>query len=587
MFKLPRKNKLSLSELIIIRVGITLCLLVISAYAAWPADLPAFDPESIFHPESARNGMVVTEEKYAAEAGLRVLEEGGNAVDAAVTVGFTLAVTFPRAGNIGGGGFMLIYLAEAGEVVAIDYREKAPAGAGARIFLNEKGEVDTGKTRRSVLSAGVPGTVAGLALALEKYGTITLKRAVAPAIELAENGFPVNEELLRSLDEARDGMEESPAGMRIFFKEGGAPFEPGELLIQKDLAETLRLISEKGPEGFYRGETAKKIAAFMKESGGLITEEDLAGYEPIIRKPVHGTYRGYDIYSMPPPSSGGVHLVQMLNVLERFPLSEYGHNTAAAINVMAEAMKFAFADRSEYLGDPDFTDVPAGKLTSKEYARSLAEKISPGKPAPAEKIRPGSFTPAEGENTTHFSIADRMGNAVSNTYTLNFNYGSGITVPGTGILLNNQMDDFSMKPGVPNAFGLTGGKANALEPGKRMLSSMTPTIVMKDGRPFLITGSPGGSLIITTVLQVITNVIDFDMNAAGATNAPRVHHQWLPDELRVEEGLSDDTIRLLKEMGYKVRAGDTMGGAQSIMGSRGFLYGASDPRRPGGAAAGY
>jgi gamma-glutamyltranspeptidase/glutathione hydrolase len=551
------------------------------------ADLPKPDREAIFHPVHARNGMVVSEEKYATEAGLKVLKEGGNAVDAAVTVGFVLAVTFPRAGNLGGGGFMLVRMAETGEVVAIDYREKAPKAVTAETFLDKDGNVDTEKSRHSVLSAGVPGTVAGLALALEKYGTIPLERAIRPALELAENGFPVSEGLAASLDDAKGRMEKQPESMRVFFKDGGTPYAPGEVLVQKDLADTLRLISEDGPEAFYEGEIAVKIARFMKESGGLITEKDLEEYSAALREPARGTYRGYEIFSMPPPSSGGVHLIEMLNVLEGFPLGEYGHNTAKTINLMAEAMKFAYADRSEHLGDPDFKKVPVAELTSKKYADNLRKRISPGRVTPSVLIKPGEMPPGEGQNTTHFSVIDTGGNMVSNTYTLNFDYGSKITVPGTGILLNNEMDDFSMKPGEPNAYGLLGGQANAPEPEKRMLSSMTPTIVLKDGAPFLATGSPGGSLIITTVLQVITNVIDFGMNISEATNSPRVHHQWLPDKLRVEKGISEDTLRLLKERGYSIDTGNTMGSAQSIMKKGGFLYGASDPRRPGGLAEGY
>ncbi|HML95154.1 MAG TPA: gamma-glutamyltransferase [Thermodesulfobacteriota bacterium] len=551
------------------------------------SDLPGPDREAIFHPVYAQNGMVVSEEKHATEAGLQVLKEGGNAVDAAVTAGFVLAVTFPRAGNLGGGGFMLVRMAETGEVVAIDYREKAPMAVTAGTFLDEDGNVDTEKTRYSVLSAGVPGTVAGLALALEKYGTIPLERAIRPALELAENGFPVSEGLAASLDDARPRMEKEPGSIRVFFKEGGEPYAPGDVLVQKDLAETLRLISEHGPGAFYEGEIAVKIARFMKERGGLITEKDLKEYSAAPREPVRGTYRGYKIYSMPPPSSGGVHLIEMLNILEGFPLGEYGHNTARTINLMAEAMKFAYADRSEHLGDPDFKKVPVAELTSKKYAEKLRKKMSPGRVTPSVLVKPGEMPHGEGRNTTHFSVVDSKGNMVSNTYTLNFDYGSKIIVPGTGILLNNEMDDFSMKPGEPNAYGLLGGQANSPEPGKRMLSSMTPTLVLKDGEPFLATGSPGGSLIITTVLQIITNVIDFGMNISEATNAPRVHHQWLPDKLRIEKGISGDTLRLLTERGYTIDTGNTMGSAQSIMKKGEFLYGASDPRRPGGLAEGY
>src|SRR3990167_1899657 len=548
---------------------------------------PAFDPEARFHPAFARQGMVVSESVYATRAGLEVLKEGGNAVDAAVTAGFTMAVTYPRAGSLGGGGFMLIYLPGTNEAAAIDYREKAPGAARSSMYLNEKGEVDGEKSRHGMIAAGVPGTVAGLALALDKYGTITLERALRPAIDLAENGFPADEELIRSLSRVKERMEASPGSMKIFFKDGGESYAAGEPLIQKDLAWTLRQIAESGPGAFYEGAVSEKITGFMKEKGGLITKKDLASYEALVRKPVRGSYRGYDIYSMPPPSSGGVLLIEMLNMLEGFPLGTYGHNSTRTIHVMAECMKLAYADRSMYLGDPDFVDVPVSRLISKDYARGLSAGIDPERATPSDRISPGGTAPREGGNTTHFSVIDKWGNAVSNTYTLNFSYGSGITVPGTGILLNNEMDDFSITPGVPNAYGLTGGEYNALAPVKRMLSSMTPTIVLRDGKPFLITGSVGGSLIITTVLQILTNVIDFGMNIAEAAYAVRVHHQWLPDELRTERGLNADTIRLLSDMGYSVVTGDTMGSAQSIVKIGDYIYGTTDPRRPGGLAEGY
>lgn len=551
-------------------------------------EIPPLNPQDICHPVVSRNGVVASDDRYATEAGLKVLKEGGNAVDAAVTVGFTLAVTYPRAGNIGGGGFMLIYPAKSHEVVALDYREKAPKSATPGMFLDENGNVDEEKSRHSLLAVGVPGTIAGLTTALQKYGTISLERALKPAIELAEKGFPVNADLRESLIEAKQQMRVSPASMEIFFKEGGAPYKVGELLIQKDLAWSLKQIVKYGVEAFYRGEIGKKIIAAMKQGEGLITKEDLASYEPVIRKPVHGKYRGYDVYSMPPPSSGGVHLVQILNLLEPFPISKLGHNTGQTIHLMAESMKLAYADRSKYLGDPDFASVPVSGLISKRYADELRRKINPHKAIPSVQISPGNPIKQEKSNdTTHFSVMDRFGNAVSNTYTLNFSYGTGITVPGTGILLNNEMDDFSAKPGAPNAYGLIGGEYNAIEPEKRMLSSMTPTIVMKDGKRFLVTGSPGGSRIITTVLQVIMNVIDHGMNIAEATNAVRIHHQWLPDELRVEKGLNGDTIRLLTEKGHKFVIGGAMGSTQSIARIGDFFFGASDPRSPGGLAEGY
>jgi len=568
------------------QILLAVLLLITPALNAGAQTRPAYNPKARFHPVVAKNSMITSEESYATRAGLQVLREGGNAVDAAVTVGFTLAVTYPRAGNIGGGGFMLIYIADTNEVVAIDYREKAPGAATRDMFVDQEGNVDKEKSMHSVLSAGVPGTVAGLALALDNYGTITLKRALQPAIELAESGFIVNRELSDSLLQAKERMNASSASMEIFFKTDGATYMPGDTIVQKDLAKSLKDIAKNGASTFYSGEIARKIDIFMKESGGLITKEDMASYKPVIRKPVSGTYRGYEIYSMPPPSSGGVHLIQILNLLEHYPLNSYGHNTAKSIHIMAEAMKLAYAERSKHLGDPDFSPVPVKELISKSYSGNNKHRIDSEKPTPSKEILPSTFAPSEGNNTTHFSVIDSYGNAVSNTYTLNFSYGSKITVPGTGILLNNEMDDFSSKPGTPNAYGLVGGKLNAIGPNKRMLSSMTPTIVMKEGKPFIVTGSPGGSRIITTVLQIITNVIDFNMNIAQATNAPRIHHQWLPDELRGEEGISDDTINLLEHMGHKVIIGPTMGSTQSIMKLGDYLYGASDPRRSGGLSAG-
>ncbi len=550
-------------------------------------DTPIYSSEAIFHPVIAKNGMVASQEELATEAGLEVLKEGGNAIDAAVTIGFTLAVTLPRAGNLGGGGFMLIHLAEAKETIAIDYREKAPLAATRDMFLDQNGEVDVEKSRFSHLAVGVPGTVAGMAMVLEKYGTISLARALQPAIELAENGFPVDEDLRNTLILAKDRMQASPASMEIFYQEGDV-YEVGEILVQKDLAKSLKLIARDGAEAFYQGAIASAIVADMEANGGLITKEDLANYQPVIRQPIRGNYRGYEIYSMPPPSSGGVHLVQMLNILEKFPIRFLGHNTAKTIHLMAETMKLAYADRFKFLGDSDFVPVPINRLISQSYADVLRAKINPNRATPSRKILPGGANQLiESTETTHYSVIDRYGNAVANTYTLNFSYGTGLTVPGTGILLNNEMDDFTAKLGVPNAYGLIGGKFNAIEPEKRMLSSMTPTIVMREGKPFLVTGSPGGSRIITTTLQVIMNIIDHQMNIAEATNAVRVHHQWLPDKLRVEKGLNGDTINLLTRRGYQVVVGNAIGSTQSVMSFDGLLYGASDPRRPGALTLGY
>ncbi|MGB7441218.1 MAG: gamma-glutamyltransferase [Coleofasciculaceae cyanobacterium] len=568
-------------------ISIFLCLTIITSHAV-AQDAAIYSSQDIFHPVIAKNGMVSTQESYATAAGLAVLQEGGNAIDAAVTVGFTEAVTLPLAGNLGGGGFMLLHLAENQQNIALDYREKAPKAATRDMFLDENGEVDPKKSRFSYLAVGVPGTVAGLTMALEKYGTISLERALQPAIKLAEEGFTVSEYLRDSLIFAKEKMQASPESMAIFYKPGGEPYEVGDTLVQTDLAKSLKLLAKDGAKAFYKGAIADALVADMEANGGLISKTDLADYQPVLREPVQGNYRGYDIYSMPLPSSGGVHLIQMLNILEEFPIAELGHNTADTIHLMTESMKLAYADRSKFLGDSDFVPVPVTGLTSESYADQLRRKINLERATPSQVIAPGNPNQFnESTQTTHYSVIDQYGNAVANTYTLNFSYGTGITAAGTGILLNNEMDDFSAKPGVPNAFGLIGGEFNAIEPEKRMLSSMTPTIVMKDGKPYLATGSPGGSQIITTVLQVIMNVIDHKMNIAAATNAFRVHHQWLPDQLMVEKGLNGDTIHLLREKGHEVSQQSSIGSTQSIMVVDDSLHGASDPRRPGALTLGY
>ena len=455
------------------------------------------------------------------------------------------------------------------------------------MFLDGSGEVDTERARRSVHSCGVPGTVAGLSLALKRYGTMPLEKVIAPAIRLAEEGFAVTPGLRKSLLGARGRMKKSGESMEIFFGKNGEPPQEGEMLRQKNLAWSLREIGRSGPRAFYRGEIAKKITAYMKKEGGLITARDLASYEAIEREPVTGSYRGYSIRSMPPPSSGGVHLIQMLNILERYPLSRYGHNSARYVHILSETMKLAYADRSKHLGDPDFSPVPTEHLISKRYAERLAKRVNPKKATPSRHVKPGSPVPAGGTDTTHFTVADRFGNVVSNTYTLNFAYGSGLAVPGTGILLNNEMDDFSAKPGAPNAYGLIGGEKNSIAPGKRMLSSMTPTMVFKDEKLFLATGSQGGSRIITSVLQVILNMVDHEMSVREAASAPRIHHQWLPDILYVERGAGKDLEAGLREKGYEVKRTAPMGSAQSVARVGGLFRGAADPRRPGGLARGY
>ncbi|NKI61050.1 gamma-glutamyltransferase [Labrenzia sp. PO1] len=552
-------------------------------------DSPIYSLKDRFQPETAQNGMVASQEAVASRVGVDILKKGGNAVDAAIATGFALAVTLPRAGNLGGGGFMMIHLADSGDTKALDYREMAPAAAFKDMFLGEDGEPDNQKSRFSGLAVGVPGTVAGFAEAFEKHGSgkLTWAELVAPAIGLAENGIEVTPDLAASLTASAKRLLQDPTTAAIFYKTGGLPFVPGETLKQTDLAATLKLIADKGAAGFYTGEVAEKIAQKVTASGGGMTTEDLAGYKPVWRDPVVGSYHGYEIASMPPPSSGGVHIVQILNMLQGYPLAEYGPNSADSIHVMAETMRRAYADRSKYLGDPDFVDVPVKGLTDPAYAAELVKSIKMDMATPSEEVKPGDPFPYESNQTTHYSVVDKDGNAVSNTYTLNFSYGVGLTADGTGVLLNNELDDFSAKPGVPNAYGLIGGTANAVEGGKRPLSSMSPTLVFKDGKLFLATGSPGGSRIITTTLQIILNVVDHGMNIAEATAAPRIHNQWLPDEIRIEEGLSPDTIRLLEARGHKVEVKNAMGSTQSIMLVDGVLAGASDPRRPGALSAGY
>ncbi|MCL1078684.1 gamma-glutamyltransferase [Parashewanella spongiae] len=538
-------------------------------------------------PVWAKHGMVSSQEALASQIGIEVLKNGGNAVDAAVAVGFALAVTLPRAGNLGGGGFMLVYLADKKKTIAIDYREMAPSKAHKDIFLNEHGNAVAKLSREHGLAVGVPGTVLGLTHALEKYGTLSLKQVISPAIKLAKNGIKVTPDLATSLASGKRRISQWPSSVEIFYKENGDNYEIGDRLFQTDLSQSLELIARHGSKGFYKGRTAQKIVSAVQEAGGIMTLSDLENYSVAERKPVTGTYRGYQIVSMPPPSSGGVHIIEMLNILENYPINQFGHNTAQTIHLMSEAMKRAYADRSEFLGDPDFTHVPLNQLTSKLYAKELTKSIALNKATPSDEVKPGKLSPYESDQTTHFSVVDQWGNAVSNTYTLNFSYGSGLVAKGTGILLNNEMDDFSAKAGVPNGYDLIGGSANEVSGGKRPLSSMSPTIVFENNKPFIVTGSPGGSRIITTTLQIIMNVIDHRMNIAEATNASRVHHQWLPDEIRVEKSLNGDTIRLLKEKGHTVKIKRAMGSTQSIEITDDGLFGASDLRRGGSETVGY
>jgi gamma-glutamyltranspeptidase/glutathione hydrolase len=533
-------------------------------------------------------GMVVSQDERATRIGLEVLEKGGNAIDAAVAVGFALAVTLPRAGNIGGGGFMVIHLADDNANAAIDYREAAPAATTPEIFLGPDGQADPAKSRDSGLAVGVPGTVAGLDLALRQFGSgkFTLAELVAPAVHLARSGIPVRDDLFDSLQRGQKRLARWPSTARVFLKADGAVPAMGDRLVQPELADTLETIGREGPRAFYIGPIADRIVASVREAGGVMTRGDLENYMPVIREPVTGTYRGYEIVSMPPPSSGGVHLIEMLNILEGYPSSLIGSGSPAALHLEIEAMKLAFADRAQHLGDPDAVEVPLERLISKEHAAELRSRIDQKHATPSRNVNPDIALPSGG-NTTHFSVVDEAGNAVANTYTLNFNFGVGLVADGTGILLNNELDDFAAKPGAPNAFGLLGGAANAPAPHKRPLSSMTPTVVLKDGKPVLVTGAPGGSRIITTVLQVVLNTIDGRMTIGDAVSAPRLHHQWWPDEVVVEPYFPPEKVLTLVALGHRVRLGPLFGSAQSIAVGPESFTGAADLRARGSGAAGY
>ena len=560
---------------------------VVTQNASAQAAAAAYDFDmDVFHPVEAKNGMVATEQELATQIGVDILKAGGNAVDAAVAVGFALAVALPNAGNIGGGGFMMVHDAKSGKDIALDFREVAPKGASRNMYLDDKGNVVDGKSLFTHYAVGVPGTVAGMTHALSRWGSMPLSTVMAPAIALADKGYPVSITLAKTLDQEKKNMRKWPATQAIFWK-NGAPLQAGEPLVQKDLAQSLRLISQQGAKAFYQGEIAQKIAAEMAPHTNAITLEDLRDYKVVEREPVRGTYRGYQIVTMPPPSSGGAHLLQILNMMERWPMKQWGADSAQSVHYMTEAMKLAYADRAEYLGDPDFVKIPLQGLISKRYADALATGIKPQQAKPSQDIKPGKPQPYESDQTTHYSVVDKAGNAVAVTYTLNTNFGSGIVAKGTGILLNNEMDDFAAKPGVANAYGLVGGDANAVQAGKRPLSSMTPTLVLKDGKPALVTGSPGGARIITTVLQQIVNYIDYGMNPLEAAATPRFHHQWTPDELRIEKGFSVDTLNLLQQWGHKVALKPAMGRTQTIEIRNGLLLGASDPRNPDGRTMGY
>ena len=536
-------------------------------------------------PIMARNGMVVSQNEIASRVGVEALEDGGTAVDAAVATAFALAVTHPTAGNIGGGGFM-VHRAASGDAIVYDFRETAPAGASSTMWF-ENDEYSSDRHHRSHLSVGVPGTVAGLHLAWQDHGRLPWRRLVEPSIALARDGFKVTHALSASLARVLERMSKYPPSVAHFSK-NGVPYAAGETFAQPDLADTLERIADQGPAGFYAGKTAKLIADEMRKNGGLITEEDLASYEAKKREPIRGTYRGYEIISMPPPSSGGTVLVQMLNVLEEYDLATLGFRSAQTVHLIVEAMRRAYADRALHLGDPDFNpDMPIDRLTSKSYAAEQRASIDRDA---ASVSSPTSFTwPAESSETTHFSVVDLERNAASITYTLEFGYGSGIVVPGAGFLLNNEMGDFNAGPDTTNADGLIGTEPNLAQPRKRMLSSMTPTIVAKDGQLFMVTGSPGGRTIINTVLHTILNVVDFGMNVQEAIDAPRFHHQWLPDRINYERhGLSPDTISLLEARGHALREVGGQGAAEAILFDveANLLAGALDRRRADGGAVG-
>ncbi len=536
-------------------------------------------------PLRARHGMVVAMESIAADVGVSVLQKGGNAVDAAVAVGFAMAVTHPFAGNLGGGGYMLIRMAD-GRATFIDFRERAPEKSSRNMYLDAKG----GLTRDSVegwRSSGVPGTVRGFEMAVGTYGKRTWTEHMAPAVELASKGFPVSYALAEGLKGSK-ALAASPESKRIFQK-NGAFYEVGETLVQPELAQTLERISKNGPAEFYEGETARRFAEEMSKHGGIISLADLRSYKAIERTPLTGKYRNYTIVTAPPSSSGGIALLEMLGILEGTGYEKGGAGSASAIHYVAEAMRRAYADRNEYVGDPDFVKVPIAGLLDPAYLARLRASIDPERATPSDQVRPGRPVGSEQMETTHYSVVDADGNAVAITYTLNGGYGNGITVPGLGFLLNNEMDDFAAKPGTPNMFGLVQGEANAIAPGKRPLSSMTPTIVLKDGKLFMTVGAPGGSRISTAVAQVILNVVDFGMNVQDAVDAPRFHHQWQPDKLSLERGISPDTVAILKSRGYEVdyAPGVVLAQVASIVSDGGWLQGASDGRSAAGKAAGY
>ena len=532
-----------------------------------------------------KNGMVTTQHFLATAVGEKILNSGGNAYDAAIAVGFTLAVVLPRAGNIGGGGFMVIHDSTLNKQFSIDYREKAPIKSDKDMYLNSDGTFNDQKLSTfGYLASGVPGTVAGLWEVHSKFGSMEWSKLLEDAIYYAENGFYITPYLSDMLVKYESKLSFYPETKKIFQK-NNQDFE-NKKLVQKDLAKTLKLIAQYGRDGFYLGSVAEKIHTQMQLNGGLITKDDLENYQPVWRTPLKSTYRDTEIITMGPPSSGGVHVIQMLNILENHNVSKIEHNSSEYINLLTEIMKYAYADRSKYLGDPDFYKVPVSQIISKNYAKTINEKINVGKVTPSSVIYPGTFSDNESYETTHFSIVDKDGNAVSSTYTLNSTFGSGVVIKDTGILMNNEMDDFAAAPGIPNQFGLLGAEANQIVPGKRPLSSMTPTIVMKDGYFFFTTGSPGGSRIITAVLQSIINIVDYGMNLEEANAAKRIHHQWQPDLLQIESSIDPEIKNQLLELKYNIKIINPATCLQTIMYKDNMYYGYGDFRRPDAFASG-
>ena len=557
--------------------------------ARQPDSQPLFEYSAINHPVMGSRGMVASHNQLSSEIAADILAKGGNAIDAGAALGFALAVTLPRAGNIGGGGFMLVHVAALNRTIAIDFRETAPSAARQDMFFDENGNVVLDQTYRfSHKSSAVPGSVAGLAHIVENYGSMTLAEVLEPAIRLARDGIEVTYDLAADLARSQR-LKNNPASLRKFYKPDGSNYEVGELWKQPDLAWTLSEIAEHGVEAFYSGSVAEKIVADMEAHNGLITMQDLADYKVVEREPVRGSFRGYEIAAMPAPSSGGTHVIQMLNILENFPLAKMGPESADTLHIMAEAMKFSYADRSKYLGDPDFVEVPTEILISKKYASDIAAKISMERALTSDEIAPGQLSIYESDETTHYSVVDDEGNMVGNTYTLMFTFGSGVVIEGTGILMNNNMGNFTLRSDIPDAFGLMGSENNLIRPNRRPVSSMSPVLVSKNGQPLLMTGSPGGSKIISANMQMVLNVVEFGMNIADAAVAPRIHHQWKPDVLEIESGISPDTVSRLIDRGQNINFSQRsagMGSLQTVMWRDGVFYGYSDPRRPGAGAVG-